>query len=127
MVASQQDQGESSVHPVDEGFDLVDRRVAGLGEGGDGADPRRGEGFRAVAAGPVLHGSGCGGSALHVGRVPAALADRHVVLAGVGLDHELDRGASAHGARRCLHGLGIEVEAPEGPQVGVVVEVERTV
>ena len=127
VVASQQDQGQGSVHSVDEGFDLVNWRVAGLGEGGDGADSRRGEGLRVIAAGPVLHGSGCGGSPLHVGRVPAALADRHVVLAGVGLDHELDRGASAHGARRCLHGLGIEVEAPEGPQVGVVVEVERTV
>ena len=127
VIASQQNQGQDSVHPVDEGFDLVDWRVASLGQGSDGTDPRSGEGLRAGAARPVLHGSGYGGSSLHVGRVPATLTDRYVVFAGVRLDHELDRGAPAHSARRSLHGLSIEIETPEGPQVGVVVEVERTV
>ena len=55
VVAPQQDEGDCSVHPVDERLDLVDGRVARLGQGGNGADAGGCEAFGCVSTGTVLN------------------------------------------------------------------------
>ena len=107
MVAPQQDQREHAVDVVDERLDLVDRRMVEFDECCDGPHARRRKALRSVAGRAVIHGFERRSGPLHIGGVSASVTDRHVVLAGIGLDHELDRGAAAHGARRGLHRTGI--------------------
>ena len=127
MVAAQQDQGERTVDQVHKGLDLVFGRVAGVGQGSDGADAGSGERGGGIACGPVVDRGEGGGGPFDVGGVPAGRAAGHVVLAGRRLAHELDRGTAAPGPRGRLYGEGVEAEAPEDADVGVMVKVERPV